>query len=277
MNTKNIHVYAFTGIERSGKTTCCEYLSGEVSQEYLQYCNPWLFIYSVIWNKNYNELCEILTEDFGKADNYENQELAFNNDVEKIPNVEISENLMQIKNILKNILGYINLTWNFRVPAPGKILNLSSALKEICVCISGNCFEKLNGELGPRDIPSMNYPKITIRELLQKIGTEGFRNNINANIWINLLINRIIKLQYSKYFISDLRFENEYIELKKRFTFHGFLIYRDPRELQLTKEVKQRHISSWSYLTFTSNSDFIKIKNFGTLQDLYEKLQQLTN
>lgn len=261
MNTKEIHVYVFCGRERVGKSTACNYLSYEKPVR-KQYHNPWLFIYSRIYNCDYSDLVQELGLDFTKTD------------IENLDSTK-KHNFIKIINILLDTFNYLDLTWDFWIPEYSKNLNLSDIIKQISVPITGESYETLNGENGSRNVPCKKYPDLTLRKFLQLIGTEAFRNNFNENIWIDILVNRIIKNQEKEYYISDLRFYNEYIKLKKLFTLHGVLIYQNPSELELTPEVKFRHVSSWKYLEFAKNSDFTRIQNNSSLSDFYEKLTNL--
>ncbi len=49
--------------------------------------------------------------------------------------------------------------------------------------------------------------KMTVREFLQKLGTEGLRNSLHENVWVNALFADYHK--QSKWIITDTRFPNE--------------------------------------------------------------------
>lgn len=51
---------------------------------------------------------------------------------------------------------------------------------------------------------------MTVRSLLQKIGTDVMRNQVHQNIWINIAERRLRDIPYHKVvIIPDVRFENE--------------------------------------------------------------------
>ena len=52
---------------------------------------------------------------------------------------------------------------------------------------------------------------------MQNIGTDIFREELGKDIWINSLINKIttLSLKNDNIVISDIRFENELVELLK--------------------------------------------------------------
>ncbi len=56
---------------------------------------------------------------------------------------------------------------------------------------------------------------MTVREFLIKLATEGLRDNLHKDVWINGLLSNYYDTQ-SKWIITDLRFINEFKALKKR-------------------------------------------------------------
>ena len=76
----------------------------------------------------------------------------------------------------------------------------------------------------------LNHPNVsndlvvshmTVREMLQKLGTEAMRNGLHQNVWVNALFAdyRAPKMSEdypSKWIITDVRFENEAEAIKER-------------------------------------------------------------
>jgi len=68
--------------------------------------------------------------------------------------------------------------------------------------------------------------KMTVREFLQKLGTEAMRNGLHEDVWVNKLIreydylNNLIKHKnkntFPRWIITDTRFPNEYAALKEK-------------------------------------------------------------
>lgn len=63
--------------------------------------------------------------------------------------------------------------------------------------------------------------RMTVRELLQKIGTDCMRGNIHDNVWVNALFAdwrgpKMDEHHPSKWIITDVRFPNEYQAIKDR-------------------------------------------------------------
>lgn len=102
-----------------------------------------------------------------------------------------------------------------------KIVKFADNLKDF-VCKLINCSrEELENEefknkpLGPEwdflDDDCIKQ-KMTPRLLLQKIGTDGLRNNVHKNIWINGVFSNY--KESFKWIITDLRFINELSSIK---------------------------------------------------------------
>ena len=77
-------------------------------------------------------------------------------------------------------------------------------------------------EVAPGEI---HMAPMTVRELLQKLGTEAMRNGLHSNTWVNALMSEFIPYssrgsQYeemiSKWIITDTRFPNEAQAIKAR-------------------------------------------------------------
>lgn len=50
---------------------------------------------------------------------------------------------------------------------------------------------------------------LTMRQLLQRFGTELFRERCDRDFWIKAVAKKIVKTDYDYYLITDLRFPNE--------------------------------------------------------------------
>lgn len=126
---------------------------------------------------------------------------------------------------------------------------------------------------------------ITIRQLLQQIGTEVMRDAIHPNIWINALFNDYYKsikelnpfedpipyfeknAKYPNWIITDLRFPNELKAVKEK---KGITI-RVNRDLQKESD-DYSHISE----TALDDAEFdYVINNNGTIDDLIESVREI--
>lgn len=130
--------------------------------------------------------------------------------------------------------------------------------------------------------------RMTVRELLQKLGTEAMRDNLHENVWVNALFADYKALHkkekqispvdtsfdastYPNWIITDMRFPNERDAVYKR---EGFTI-RVVRDYALRggpEDPKNQHPSE----TALDNSHFdYEIINDGTIEDLIEKVREI--
>lgn len=107
--------------------------------------------------------------------------------------------------------------------------------------------------------------KPTPRTLMQKIGTECIRLNINPNIWVFSLFNTY-NPQHSKWIISDMRFMNELDAVNA----HEGITIRINRNINHHKDTH----ASENELDHYTKWDFV-IDNDGTLNDLYKKVYSI--
>ena len=96
------------------------------------------------------------------------------------------------------------------------------------------------------------------------VGTEFGRNMIHPNIWVNTLFNRYDK--NTNLLITDLRFPNEYDEIKKR----GGIVIRINR----SNENSSNHISECAL--DNHNFDYV-INNDRTLEYLKTNVLNIIN
>lgn len=128
---------------------------------------------------------------------------------------------------------------------------------------------------------------MSVRELLQKLGTDAMRDNLHENVWVNALFaDYVPRLQFEKSFhgmkgavpveepnwiVTDMRFPNEMEAVKQR---EGITI-RVVRDYALRggpEDPKNQHPSE----TALDDSHFDhEIINDGTIEDLIEKVREV--
>jgi len=119
-----------------------------------------------------------------------------------------------------------------------------------------------------REQPLKEWPDWTVRKLLQYIGTELFRENIDDVIWVKSLW---LKIKNSKdnYVVSDIRFNNELYYLKDNAgkNFISIKVIRDGCDGQV------------GIIGHASESENLQtnyeIINDGTIEDLYNKVDKI--
>ena len=104
---------------------------------------------------------------------------------------------------------------------------------------------------------------MTVRQFLQKVGTEGMRDNVHKNIWINGLFSDF--KSDSNWVVTDCRFKNEFDAIKKR---NGLIIYIERGE----NKIGGNHSSETEMEVFKDKCDY-HIDNNGSLESLREQIK----
>jgi dephospho-CoA kinase len=134
-----------------------------------------------------------------------------------------------------------------------------------------------------REQPLEKWPNWTVRKLLQYIGTELFRNNIDEAIWVKSLWYKIQEDRANNYIISDVRFENEQKYFKDnakegefvcikviRPGYNGNVGIKMPFWKSFLFKIIGKDIRHASE-AYDLQGDF-EIINDGTIEDLYNKV-----
>jgi len=120
-----------------------------------------------------------------------------------------------------------------------------------------------------REQPLEQWEGWTVRKLLQYIGTELFRDNIDDAVWVKSLWLRIQNDKENNYVVTDVRFPNElkFFEEKGGNDFTSIKVVRDGCEgaVGLAEHKSEAYDLSTEVL----------IENNGTMEDLYNKVDKL--
>lgn len=147
------------------------------------------------------------------------------------------------------------------------------------------------GNRKPNEFAGGMY-QYTVREFLQKLGTEAMRNVIHENVWVNSLMadykilngNDFIMAGrhygksmfpnpiYPNWIITDTRFPNELEAVKQRegITIRVIRVYPGLRE-----EIEKGNILHPSETALDDATFDYEIVNDGTIEDLVEKVKQI--
>jgi hypothetical protein len=120
-----------------------------------------------------------------------------------------------------------------------------------------------------REQPLEQWGGWSVRKLLQYIGTELFRENIDDSVWVKSLWFKIQNDKENNYVVTDVRFPNEL----KFFEDHGgddFTSIKVLREGCAGAVGLEGHASEAYDLTTE-----ISIENDGTMEELYNKVDGL--
>ena len=162
-------------------------------------------------------------------------------------------------------------------------LSYASALKLACKAIFSFTDEQLYGEEEKEKIDE--YWKHSPREILQKVGTELFReklaevcDHIDNDIWIRSvdrqmkMLHRTDPHKYDRFVVTDVRFDNEAHFIKK---MNGKIFRVNRFDFEATYEnLAKLHKSERSIPLIDVDED---IENKSTLEDLYSKVDTLLN
>jgi hypothetical protein len=126
--------------------------------------------------------------------------------------------------------------------------------------------------------------QMTIREFLQRLGTEAIRDGLHTNAWVNALFadykpipyfkheeDLVADVRYPNWIITDTRFPNEAQAIKDR----GGIVIRVNRQkqgIQIDDLSQSLHPSETSLDDW--NFDYI-IENNGTIDNLTEKVSEM--
>lgn len=201
---------------------------------------------------------------------------------------------------------------NYRYSDKWEIKKFAGKLKQIVSLLTGIPVADLEKQsvkesiLGPEWsepglLPDNPLAQMSVRTLLQRIGTEAMRDRVHQNIWINGLFadykpiggthyftgiedngikETAIEPVYPNWIISDLRFPNEFKAIKDRGGIcirinRGKEYWNDPEWLA-GKKVYSQPISLHPSETALDNAEFdYIINNSGTLEELLEQVRTM--
>jgi hypothetical protein len=189
---------------------------------------------------------------------------------------------LTIDEILKD---YISHEWWLEEQSGWEVKKFAGKLKQIASLLTGvevakfedQEFKKLN--LGPEW--SIHGMPMTYRELLQKLGTDGLRNGLHYNVWVNALFadykcvpaDRAPKgWDCDNWVITDVRFPNEAKAIKDR----GGIIIRVDRPFckPVNNHPSEVSLDNWNFDYKIANVSDLTSLSF-TIQIILEELNIL--
>ncbi len=155
-----------------------------------------------------------------------------------------------------------------------KKVALADPLKESISILFGFDDEQLYG--GKKEVVDKNW-KVTPRKVMQYLGTDIFRKDINNiipwiedNFWMNSLkvkyLNALKENPNTKFAVADVRFQNEVDIIHEL----GGIVIKIVRPGYNTGDSHE----SESSINKIENYDYL-IENSGTLEDFYNKIDKL--
>ena len=144
-----------------------------------------------------------------------------------------------------------------------EIKKFATELKRIASILTGYKIQDFesqefkNAKLGPE------WGDMTVRDMLQKIGTEAMRDNLHPDVWVNALFSTYG--YNSRWIITDVRFPNEVERIKQ----HSGTLIKVVRPgvvaLDHYSEKALDDFDGWDHV----------INNDGTRYDLVQKIRQI--
>lgn len=185
--------------------------------------------------------------------------------------------------------------WWLEESSGWEIKKWAGKLKEVATLLTGIPAEKFEDQefkktnLGPEwDYEVQEFieqgvyhtvkKQMTVRDLLQKLGTEGLRNGLHPNTWVNALMADYVPVPqvghyvteendyaYPNWIITDTRFENEAQAIKS----HGGIVIRVNRPGIGPTNGHASEVGLEGY-----DFDYV-ITNDGTINDLVEMVREV--
>lgn len=170
--------------------------------------------------------------------------------------------------------------------SPFKIKKFAGKLKQIASLLTGIPVEKFEDqEFKMTNLPdewsylqqsgrSKVWFHMTVRELLQKLGTEAMRNGLHTNVWVNALFADYEPIGWeaedvSNWIITDMRFPNEMEAIVEKGGITIRVVRPDMNSLQA---MVPAHASETALDGHTMHYEII---NDGTIEDLIEKVKEI--
>lgn len=164
-----------------------------------------------------------------------------------------------------------------------EIKKFAQKLKEIASILTGisvDKFEDQEFKRQPLD-RSWTYPiqlhgeerwvEMTVREFLQRLGTNSIRNNLHSNTWVNALFSDYLKYPkwdnsefkdvYPNWVITDVRFPNEYEAIKLR----GGIIIRKFGAEEFSSAIQNLHESETALDNYEADHELHYCEDIETL------------
>lgn len=161
--------------------------------------------------------------------------------------------------------GFIPVGQNVIYPPTWSIMKFAGKLKQIATILTGIPIEKFEDQEFKKtemdDVWAVNRMPITVRQFLQRLGTEAIRDNLHPNAWVNALL---ADYKGDNWIITDLRFPNEFAALKRK----DALLIRVVRPgLEYANHISETALDSYVFDE--------EIVNDGTIDELIEKVKEM--
>lgn len=154
-----------------------------------------------------------------------------------------------------------------------KIKKFAGKLKKVASLLTGISIEKFEDQEFKKTSLGPEWG-MTVRDLLQKLGTEGLRVGLHENTWVNALMVDYQPIDYDplteaeiypNWIITDTRFENEAQAIKKA---GGFIIRVErPKINTINDHASETALDDWKF-------DYV-LDNSGSIEELSDKVYDM--
>lgn len=173
-----------------------------------------------------------------------------------------------------------------------QIKKFADKLKDIACMMLGCTRAQLEDQEFKKTVLGPEWNNMTVREFLQKLGTDAMRDNLHENVWVNSLMSDYVPKQDKSYeeilkeqlvygsskvtvafpnwIITDTRFPNELQAVKQR---EGITIRVTRIHPGLLGEVEKGNVLHPSETALDDAKFDYEIVNDGTIEDLIEKVR----
>ena len=165
-------------------------------------------------------------------------------------------------------------------PNNWKIKKFADNLKDITCMMIGCTREQLEDQEFKKTVLGPEWDNMTVREFLQKLGTDAMRNGLHENVWANSLMSDYKLNSYTRlnvtyiasklpnWIITDTRFPNELEAVKSK----EAITIKVTRNWGSTENLFNNHPSE----TALDDAEFdYEIINDGTIENLIQKVKQI--
>lgn len=184
-----------------------------------------------------------------------------------------ASNLISFEDWYEKILA-IEASPNGGVKHNWQVRKYADKLKDICCMFLGVPRTKFESREFKESILGPEWNNMTVREFIQRLGTEGVRNNLHTNAWVNALYADYRKMSdhehkgggmatngpayYPNWIITDVRFPNEAQAVKDR----GGLMIRVERPNNphpVSTHQSETAMDDWEYDMVVTNTSFASL------------------
>lgn len=138
-----------------------------------------------------------------------------------------------------------------------KVLRFATGVKRIASMFTGIPEDAFNDQHVKDSVLDDRWNGMTVRELLQRIGTDCIRNHLHKDAWVNLLMAQIQRDSFNSsrhvdHVITDVRFPNEAKAIKDA---GGYLICVKRPNLPEMDHPSETALDDWKDWDFVVDND----------------------